>query len=261
MKSETDTTLSAIFDILAEVHTCHGPTTKTFEFLERVCREAFTASRRGSDANVFYETGKFGRIRWPFLHMGSVSSTDIFSSLNELIIFTFYYANRHRYHRIADIGANIGLHTVLMSSLGWKVKAYEPDPKHIVHLKRNMNLNKFRIDEIHEIAVSDKSGSSEFVRVLDNTTSSHIAGSKESPYGELKRIAVKTMDIRDIVPHVDFIKIDAEGHERILIECLSAEHFENLDMIVEVGSVKNACAIYDHLSSQGINTFSQKIGW
>jgi len=261
MKSVTNTTFGDIFDILAEVHACHAPTTKTFELLERMCRSAFAASRQGSGENKSYDTGKFGTIRLPFLQMGTVSSDDIFSSLNELIIFAFYYANRHRYHRIADIGANIGLHTILMSSLGWKVKAYEPDPKHVVHLKNNMTLNKLDFDELNETAVSDRSGIVDFVRVLGNTTSSHIVGAKEAPYGELETFSVKTVDIRDIIPHVDFIKIDAEGHERILIECLSASHFENMDMIVEVGTVKNACGIYDHLSSLGINAFSQKTGW
>lgn len=261
MKSVTEFSLSDMLDILAEVHACHAPTTKTFGLLGQVCSSVFAASRRGSGVNESYDTGKFGTIVFPFLQMGAVSSADIFGSLNELIIFAFYYANRHRYRRVADIGANIGLHTILMSRLGWTVRAYEPDPKHVVHLTRNVALNQLGLVEIEEAAVSDKSGTVDFVRVLGNTTSSHLAGAKEAPYGELEKLPVRTVDIRDVILQVDFIKVDAEGHEKTLIECTSAGHFENMDMMVEVGNVKNANAIYDHLSSIGINAFSQKTGW
>lgn len=254
-------TLDDMFEVLAEVHACHAPTTRTFELLGPMCQAALSASRQGSGEHESYDTRKFGTVRLPFLQMGAVSSTEIFGSLHELIIFAFYYKNRHRYKRVADIGANIGLHSILMSSLGWKVKAYEPDPNHVMHLKRNMMLNNLTLDELNEAAVTARSGSVEFVRVLGNTTGSHILGVKQTPYGELEKLSVRTMDIRDIVSHVDFIKIDAEGSEGIIIECLNAAHFKSMDMIVEVGNAKNARAIHSRLSLVGVNAFSQKIGW
>jgi hypothetical protein len=122
-------------------------------------------------------------------------------------------------------------------------------------------LNELSNVEIVEAAVSDKSGNVEFIRVLGNTTSSHLAGAKDAAYGELEKISVRSEDIRNIVPYVDFIKMDVEGHESALIYCLNAADFESLDMIVEVGTEKNAFAIYDHLSTIGVNCFSQKKGW
>ena len=122
-------------------------------------------------------------------------------------------------------------------------------------------LNTIDNVEIVEAAVSNKAGIVEFVRVLGNTTSSHISGVKEAPYGALEKITVSTENIRDIVPQFDFIKLDVEGHEGALIECFGAADFANMDMIVEVGNQKNASDIFNHLSSVGVNVFSQTKGW
>jgi len=110
-------------------------------------------------------------------------------------------------------------------------------------------------------AVSDRHGEMEFVRVLGNTTSSHLAGAKAKPYGELERFPVKVIAIGEIMDNVDFIKMDAEGQERNIILGTTAEQWANTDMIVEIGSDENASAIYGHLARLGVNAFAQKLGW
>lgn len=60
---------------------------------------------------------------------------------------------------------------------------------------------------------------------------------------------------------VDLIKMDAEGQEGVIVLGTESSDWNETDMIVEVGSQKNACAIYEHLKMIGVNAFAQKIGW
>jgi FkbM family methyltransferase len=148
-----------------------------------------------------------------------------------------------------------------MGKCGWDVSAYEPDPLHAKVLRRNLDQNRSANVELIEAAVSDKPGTLEFVRVLGNTTSSHLAGAKNDAYGQLEQFPVKVESIASIMPSVDFIKMDAEGQEKVIILGTNREHWENTDMMVEIGSADNAVAIYGHLRKIGVNAFAQRLGW
>lgn len=65
----------------------------------------------------------------PNVSLGVISSFDLFG-LDEIILFSFYASNRQKYKRIADLGANIGVHSLVLGKLGFHVDAYEPDPEH-----------------------------------------------------------------------------------------------------------------------------------
>ena len=212
------------------------------------------------EAGEAVELGSFGPIVFPFTQMGAISTLDLFG-LDELIIFAFYWANRDRYRKAADIGANLGLHSILMGKCGWQVTAYEPDPDHAKRLLRNLELNNSATVSLAEAAVSDKPGTLEFVRVLGNTTSSHLAGAKDNAYGELEQFPVTVESIVAIMEVVDFVKMDAEGQEKTIILGTETEHWRNTDMIVEVGTEENAVAIYGHLQKIGVRAFAQKLGW
>ena len=192
--------------------------------------------------------------------MGAIDTLDLFG-LDELIIFSFYWVNRHNYKISADVGANLGLHSILMSRCGWQVSAYEPDPVHAELLRRNLNLNQITNVQVYEDAISDKPGTLEFVRVLGNTTGSHLAGAKLNPYGQLERFPVNVLPIDSLMANADFIKLDAEGQEKIILLGTNAKQWETTDMMLEVGSTENALAIFNHLTALGVNMFSQKLNW
>jgi len=63
------------------------------------------------------------------------------------------------------------------------------------------------------------------------------------------------------MPSVDFIKMDAEGQEKLIVFSINEQHWDDTDMIVEVGSDENAAAIYEHLRKIGVRAFAQKLGW
>jgi len=252
--------LGEIIKALPALAAQHARTSANYQVLDERARSAVAASGLTRESGAAVPLGCFGTVVFPFTRMGAISTLELFG-LDELIIFSFYWVNRNRYRRAADIGANLGLHSILMGKCGWNVMAYEPDPEHAKLLRSNLARNDSASVELIEAAVSDKPGTLEFVRVLGNTTSSHLAGAKNDAYGPLERFPVRVESIAAIMPTVDFIKMDAEGQEKVIILGTSAEHWESTDMMVEVGSEDNAAAIFAHLRKIGVRAFAQKLGW
>ena len=252
--------LGEIIELLPALAAQHARTSSIYQALDQTSQALVAKSRFASELNEAVTLGSYGPVVFPFVKMGSISTLELFG-LDELIIFAFYWNNRNRYRNAADIGANLGLHSILMAKCGWDVTAYEPDPFHAKRLSSNLELNSITKVKLAEVAVSDKTGTLEFVRVLGNTTSSHLAGAKNNAYGVLEKFPVKVESIAAIMPTVDFVKMDAEGQEKIIILGTTTEHWRNTDMIVEVGSEENAFAIYQHLQKIGVRAFAQKRGW
>ncbi len=249
-----------LFEFLADHPQFHARGSSLYRFVEGLTTPAFHEAQPAFEAGQKVPLAELGLISLPYEKMGAIDSIDLFG-LDELLMFSFYYRNRGRYARAADIGANLGLHSILMAKCGWLVTAYEPDPDHAKRLSRNLGLNSITTVTLAEAAVSDKPGTLEFIRVLGNTTSSHLAGAKSNAYGPLEKFHVKVESIATIMPIVDFVKMDAEGQEKIIILGTTTEHWRNTDMIVEVGTEENAAAIYEHLQKIGVRAFAQKLGW
>ncbi|HSX37761.1 MAG TPA: FkbM family methyltransferase [Chlamydiales bacterium] len=203
--------------------------------------------------------GPIGTFYFPYFRMGAVDSIDLFG-LDELILFSFYWVNRKRYKKALDIGANIGLHTTVLSKCGYQVRSFEPDPIHFAKLLEILDANNIKDVDARQAAVSHRSGEAEFVRVLGNTTSSHLAGCKQ-PYGDLERFPVPLFDIRTLIREADLIKMDVEGHEAALIAATVSEDWNCTDAVIEVGASDKAESIFAHLQKIGVHAFAQKIGW
>lgn len=212
------------------------------------------------------ESINYRGLQIPFVSFGNVTSDDLFCD-KEQKIFDFYIANKDRYHRALDIGANIGVHTILMARQGWDIQAYEPDPDHYEWLVSNL-VRDFQ-SRIHEArpevifqnkAVSDVGGWHRFIRVKGNTTSNHLKGDKK-PYGEIDEIEVETVDCRPLFDWADFAKIDCEGHEARLLLTVTPEQARTTDFMVEVGNPKNADLIYRHFESLPTRLWAQKDNW
>jgi FkbM family methyltransferase len=192
--------------------------------------------------------------------MGAIDSLNLFD-LDELIVFCFYRQNRSIYRRVLDLGANLGLHSIILSKCGYSVDSYEPDPLHFEMLERNLTLNRCTGVKLHNLAVSDKDGVVDFIRVLGNTTSSHIAGAKPNPYGKLERVSVRTRAFKKIFKGVDLVKMDVEGFEKTLILSTGSGDWKNTDGLLSVHDKENAKTLFRHFKKLGVSMFSQKIGW
>ncbi|MCR4300709.1 MAG: FkbM family methyltransferase [Sulfuricaulis sp.] len=199
----------------------------------------------------------------PFVSFGAVTSDDLFCD-NEQVIFDFYEKNGDRYRRALDIGANIGVHSILMARQGWDVQAFEPDQQHASaflwqhRLRNDIPLGYF--PKLKTAAVSDHIGKETFVRVKGNTTSSHLKGDKR-PYGELEEFEVETVDCRPLFDWADFAKIDCEGHEARILLTVTPAQAEKVDFMVEIGNKKNAELIWPHFKKLPTRLWSQKNDW
>jgi FkbM family methyltransferase len=206
--------------------------------------------------------GEIGVINFPFFDMGQITSKKLFG-LDEMILFSFYFVNQKRYKNTLDLGANIGLHTLVMKKLGFNVTSYEPDLNHFNQIKKVMKLNNLTEDGLIPRAISDKKGKMEYVRVLGNTTGSHLLGSKENVYGPTDIVEVEVDDVLEVLAlgDFDFIKMDVEGHEATLLNQISIDSIKQTDIMLEIGSEKNSKAIFEILKQKEIPAYAQKINW
>lgn len=206
--------------------------------------------------------GEVGNLNFPYFEMGSIDSVKLFG-IDELILFSFYYANRNRYKKTLDLGANIGLHTLIMKKLGFQVVSYEPDSIHLAQIEKVMKLNDLSTEGLTPKAISDKHGTKEYIRILGNTTGSHLLGSKEEVYGATEIVSVEVDDILEVLDEgkFDFVKMDVEGHEVVLLNRITAQSIATTDIMLEIGSEKNAKEIFTILTNKKIPAYAQKINW
>ncbi|SME99009.1 methyltransferase, FkbM family [Tistlia consotensis] len=252
--------LARQFEVLPVDLDDHRPDAPAYAFLKAAAQHA-VGQMFGPGNRRPRRFGPFGALTFPYHGMGAIDSLDLFG-LDELILFAFYNANRGRYRKAGDVGANIGLHSLMLARSGFQVRCFEPDPVHAKLLRRNLELNGVadRV-ELIEAAVSDRPGQAEFVRVLGNTTGSHLSGAKANPYGELERFPVELKPIGEIMDWADLVKIDAEGHETQIIRGTTRAHWQGTDAVMEIGTPENAEIVFAHLKGLGVNLFAQKTGW
>jgi len=242
---------------LPSIREHHAPDTRLYGLLKQVARREIEDLFTGDAAEV--EFAPFGLLAFPYHKMGAVDSLNLFD-IDELIIFSFYWSNRNHYKRVLDIGANIGLHSILLGKCGYEVRSFEPDPEHFKVLQRNLELNGCSNVTPNNAAVSSEAGSMEFVRVLGNTTGSHLAGSKANPYGDLDRFPVQVEAIDQLLRWADLMKLDAEGHEKEILLATNGEHWSNTDALVEIGD-QNAGPVYEHFKAINVPLYAQKKNW
>ena len=236
----------------------HSPYCKTYLLLQKIAKTAveFLFSEESLQERSF---SPFGQLSFPYTTMGAIDSLDLFG-LDELIIFSLYWFHRESYKNTLDIGANLGLHSIIMEKCGFTVTAFEPDPLHFEKMQANLSANHCTKIKAIRAAISNKKGEANFVRVLGNTTSSHLQGAK-IPYGNLETFKVPIENIEEYIADIDLMKMDAEGHEAEILLAIDKSHWKHLDAILEIGSNENAKQIYTYLQKHTIPSFSQKNGW
>lgn len=206
--------------------------------------------------NKVFSFKEFGKIIFPYYSMGKDNSFNLFNA-NELVVFYIYLKNKKKYKNVADMGANLGLHSIILNKCGYNVTSFEPDPVTFSKLKANIKLNKIKNIKLVNKAVYTNNKTVRFTRVFDNMFSSHISAEKSS-YGMKKEIMVKTVKISELIEKFDFIKIDIEGSESKVIRSIGRKNFFSTDIIVEIGTKKNAKEIFGFLQKNKIKSYSQK---
>ena len=141
---------------------------------------------------------------------------------------------------IVDLGANIGLFSLYMSSICSEIYSVEPTPSHIEIIKDL--LDKLQVKNIfpNQVAIHTKNGEEEFQLNSSNSTMNSFLRHGIDP-GGTDSVTVPTTTLADFIKNtvkkrVNFVKMDIEGFENIIVHDPSFEEaIKEIDAIyVEV---------------------------
>lgn len=116
---------------------------------------------------------------------------------------------------VFDIGAHVGFFTLLSSVLvgtAGKVFAFEPVPRNLYYLHEHLRLNHVANVMVTEAAVADQCGTALFDET-GNSATGHV-----STHGTLcvRKISLDAL-VPEEIPGPDFVKIDVEGAEPLVL--------------------------------------------
>jgi FkbM family methyltransferase len=116
--------------------------------------------------------------------------------------------------QILDVGANIGLYTLLLARLtgeAGKVFAFEPEPNLFSVLCENCAANAAHNVTPFQCAAGDTNGRATFQRATFNSGDNRLGASKSGA----ESIDVEVARLDEVLPvrTVQFIKLDVQGHE------------------------------------------------
>jgi FkbM family methyltransferase len=116
-----------------------------------------------------------------------------------------------------DVGANVGLHTVVMSRLvgpAGRVFAFEPDPHNFRLLETNLRLNGARNVTARQCAIGDADGVCRLARNPRNYADCRVTS--ELPGWSSHEVSMTTLDaaLPALPPGaIRFLKLDVQGSE------------------------------------------------
>lgn len=124
---------------------------------------------------------------------------------------------------VLDIGANIGYFTLLMAqrvTANGSVHAFEPNPRMIRQLEKNIALNEDLKDgriKVQSVALGNAEGETDFFSPVRGAEGvGGLKDTKRVPVEELFRVRVSRLDTwiaEQKIERIDFIKMDVEGGE------------------------------------------------
>lgn len=168
-------------------------------------RFQFQARFRHTPARVSY--GRRSHI-WA-IHDGFSSSRAAYSPLPDFLEMTVWQRTLSPGSLFVDVGANVGLYTLIAIEAGAEVIAVEPQREAVDQLRRNLSLNDYDA-AIVVACLAEKSGR----RALAGADPNRQALVLDSTG------SVNVMTLDDLIGSriVEGIKIDVEGAERLVLE-------------------------------------------
>lgn len=142
---------------------------------------------------------------------------------------------------ILEAGANIGYYVLLESSLlsnKGKIYAFEPDPRNVEVLKKNIEINNLgSMVSLYPYAVGDKDSVGKFHIYKESNMNSFVKNIKKKE-GEGRDIDIKYIKLDSFpeIDKVDFMRMDIEAYECFLIDG-AMEFFKrknNIKLLIEL---------------------------
>lgn len=144
---------------------------------------------------------------------------------------------------VIDVGAHIGLYTLLSAPMASKVVAFEPDPGNFRVLRENIALNGFANVDAVPGAVSRSSGWVELLPAVGanrGTSSVHVPGLDSPQPRSIDGWVAVRCDSLDAwlepraLTRIDWLKVDVEGHETEVLAGASSTLAKARHLILEV---------------------------
>lgn len=131
---------------------------------------------------------------------------------------------------VLDVGANVGIYTLLAAKRGASVFACEPDPANLLALHTHININGLsdRVTVL-EMAATDYSRPMSLYRNPANSGGSTLVGS-----GNGIAVEGRTIDSLNLPP-IDICKMDVEGSEIVALRGMkeTLAHSPEMKLLVE----------------------------
>ena len=142
---------------------------------------------------------------------GDSSSTVVFARLPDWPAMAIWSEWLRDGDTFVDVGANVGLYTLLAADRGCRVLAVEPAPDMAMRLRHHIALNGSADVVVEECALMDKPGRVRMVGPDANRRSAQPGLGEGS-------VEARTLD--ELLANVSIrgMKIDVEGNERLVLE-------------------------------------------
>lgn len=148
-----------------------------------------------------------------------------------------------------DVGANVGYVALLACVAGARVHCFEPVADTAATLRRNLATNGFSSAAVHELALSDETGTAEFTVTAD-TGRAGLAQFRGM--GERVQVQTARLDDLDLEPP-DVVKIDVEGAEVLALEGMRDTLRKHRPVVVvEIHAKKTMAASREVLEACGL---------
>lgn len=206
----------------------------------------------------YYKHLPAGKIRIHKLFNKSLyfySATELLHGLQEIFIDKIYKQELSENPYIIDCGANIGMSVIYMKQHfpQAEIIAFEPDETNFDLLTKNINSFGYSGVSLHKEAVWNENTTLLFSN--DSSMSSKIEMDNTSNTKEVKAVRLKDFLIRE----VDFLKIDIEGAENVVLNDIAGNlHFVK-NMFLEYhgtfGQNKELVKMINIVSEAGFNFY------
>jgi FkbM family methyltransferase len=151
---------------------------------------------------------------------------------------------------VFDVGANIGVFTVLQARQGARVYSFEPNPESYGRLARNVTANKMNdCVRLFPTALGDERGTGSLHVIGGGTTGGVVTPVKARASASGVAVPIATLDeVVSTLPglSIDLLKIDAEGSEVAILRGgeQTLDHVQRLmveyhsrDLLRQVGEI------------------------
>jgi FkbM family methyltransferase len=114
---------------------------------------------------------------------------------------------------VVDIGANVGSFSLLASRQAERVIAYEPDPRNIECLLKNIKTNKVKNIVVHRQAVGTPGTRTLNVNLINCGHSNLYFANDEKEQTEVESVSLAQVFDDNNLDRIDVLKVDCEGAE------------------------------------------------